>query len=338
MGKVRGFILSHFGKNYLLIFLPFFSILSIVYIIRIAILSNKITLDTGEILTLFGFFLPDIIFYTLPLSFIAAATATLMKLSEDNELIALFSFGLTPTKLLKIFTLPALLFTILMLIISLYTIPQSTLAYKLFEKRKTVEAELTIAPNRLGQKFGDYMVFLGDKKNHTYHDVVLFATDNKEKRVLVIADKGHMEHHNAQFSLNLSHGTGDTFLPHTIESIRYEQMHIYNYTQNNTNVQWLSRGWSDIGSNKNDMALFIYNIFLSLSPLLVLGLITAFSIVNPRYQRSGIYLVSFGIAIAVYITASVLRKQGTPLLLLLVSLLFLAAGLFFFRTRTKASF
>jgi len=86
------------------------------------------------------------------------------------------------------------------------------------------------------------------------------------------------------------------------------------------------------------MALFIYNIFLSLSPLLVLGLITAFSIVNPRYQRSGIYLVSFGVAIAVYITASVLRKQGTPLLLLLVSLLFLAAGLFFFRTRTKASF
>ena len=338
MASVRGFILSHFGKNYLLIFLPFFSILSIVYIIRISILSNQISLSGGEILTLFGFFLPDILFYTLPLSFIAAVTVTLAKLSQDNELIALFSFGMSPGKLIRIFFLPSLLFSILMLTISLYTIPQSTLAYKMFEARKKTEAKLTISPNRLGQKFGEYIVFLGDKIGDVYHDVVLFTTDSKQKRVIIIADEANMENNHSRFSLTLSHGTGDTFLSDRIESVHYDQMKLYNYTKTYVNTAWLGRGWSKIMTSKRDMAYFIYNIFLSLSPLLVLGLIAAFSIVNPRYQRSHTYIIGFGVAFAVYMTASLLRKQGTPWILFAISTLFILLGMILFHYRAKARF
>jgi len=338
MGRVRGFILSYFSRHYLLIFLPFFSILSIVYIIRISILSQKISLNAGEFLKLFGFFLPDILFYTLPLSFIAAVIVTLTKLSEDNELIALFSFGLTPSKLLRIFALPALLFASLMLILSLYTIPQSTAAYKLFKGKKTAEARLNITPNRLGQKFGDYIIFLGDKQGQRYHDVVLFTTDDKEKRVLIIANEGEMEHNNSQFSLNLYEGTGDTFLSDRIESISYAQLRIYNYARHTVNTAWLNRGWSHIGTSRSDMALFVYNIFLSLSPLLVLGMLVAFSVVNPRYQKSHTYLVSFTMILAIYLTASLLRKEGTPLLLLVASLLFLGCSILFFSKKAKVDF
>lgn len=338
MGRIRGFILSHFGTHYLLIFLPFFSILSIVYVIRISILSNKISLNAGDILSLYGFFLPDILFYTLPLSFIAALTATLTKLSEDNELIALFSFGMRPAKLLHIFAFPVLLYVSLMLLLSLYIIPQSTAAYKLFESNKMAEAQLTITPNRLGEKFGDYIIFLGDKKGGLYQDVVLFATDNKDKRVLIMADKGEMKHNQGQFSLNLYHGTGDTFLADRIESLTYDQLRIYNYAYNTVDTQWLNRGWSQLSTHPNDMALFVYNLFLSLSPLLVLGIVIAFSIINPRYQSPHTYLISFGMILAIYLSASLLKKEGTPLLLLFVSLLFLAASLFFFSTRSKARF
>ncbi len=338
MGRVRGFILSHLGSHYLLIFLPFFSILSIVYIIRISILSQTISLDAGEFLTLFWFFLPDILFYTLPLSFIAALTVTLTKLSEDNELIALFSFGMTPARLLRIFAFPALLFTLLMLILSLYTIPQSTAAYKHFKYKKTAEARLNIAPNRLGQKFGDYIVFLGNKQGDQYRDVVLFATDNKEKRVLISADTAKIEHNNSQFSLTLHQGTGDTFLSDSIASMQYAQLHVYNYAAHTADTAWLNRGWRDIATNKNDMALFIYNIFLSLSPLLVLGMVIAFSVINPRYQKSHTYLISFGMIMAIYVAASLLRKEGTPLLLLILSLSFLGMSLILFSKKAKADF
>lgn len=338
MARVRGFILSHFTKSYLLIFLPFLAILSIIYIIRIASLSSKISLDGYEILELFSFFAPEILFYTIPLSFIAALTATLMRLSEDNELIALFSFGLTPVKLLKIFLLPSFLFTVLMLILSLSSMPKSKLSFKVFEGQKLAEAKLTIAPNKLGQKFGEYIIFIGDKKDDRYRDVVLFATNSKYKRVIFIADEGSIESNSSRFTLNLFNGSGDTFLAKTIESIDYQQMSLYSYPQNKANIARLRRGWSEIGENRKDMALFIYNIFLSLSPLLALGIIAAFSIINPRYERAHVYLVSFGVTISIYAVASFLKKQGTPMLLLLFCTIYVAIGIYLFQKRTRKSY
>ncbi|NKQ40285.1 MAG: LptF/LptG family permease [Sulfurovum sp.] len=338
MARVRGFILSQFSKNYLLLFLPLFSILSIVYIIRISSLSKKISLSSGEFFTLFGFFLPDILFYTLPLSFIAALTVTLMKLSEDNELIALFSFGLTPAKILNMFIVPSVLFTILMLVLSLHTMPQSTLALKLFESKKTIEAKLEIVPNRLGQKFGEYIVFLGNKRGDNYQNIVLFATDNKDKRVIVMADKAQMKHNDSKFTLILYQGSGDTFLPNTIESITYDKMQLYSYPQNDTNTEWLSRGWSKIWISDYDMAQLIYRIFLSLSPVLVLAGITAFSIINPRFQGNNTYLVSFTTVMSIYLIGSLLRKHGTPTLLMFASGIFILLGIILFNKRTKAHF
>ncbi len=338
MGRVRGFILSHFTKNYLLIFLPFLSILSIIYIIRIAALSSKVSLNGTEVLKLLWFFAPEILFYTIPLSFIAALTATLMKLSEDNELIALFSFGLTPIKLLKVFLLPSILFTTLMLTLSLSSMPKSKLNFKIFEGQKLAEAKLTISPNKLGQKFGEYIIFIGDKKDDRYRDIVLFATDDREKRVIFMAEEGSIESSSSRFALNLYNGSGDTFLSNSIESIDYEQMSIYSYPKNRANLGMLQRGWSKIRENKRDMALFIYSIFISISPFLILAIVAAFSIINPRYQRAHIYLVSFAITMAIYATASFLKKQGTPTILLLFCILYISIGVFLFYRRTRRNF
>jgi lipopolysaccharide export system permease protein len=147
-----------------------------------------------------------------------------------------------------------------------------------------------------------------------------------------------MENNRSRFLLTLSHGTGDTFLSDRIESIHYEKMKLYNYTQTHVNTTWLGRGWSKITTNKKDMAYFIYNIFLSLSPLLVLGLIAAFSIINPRYQRLHSYSIGFSVAFAVYIAASLLRKQGTPWILFAISTLFVVIGMILFHYKTKARF
>jgi len=338
MGRVRNFILSNFTKNYLLIFLPFFSILSIIYLIRISIMSNKISLDAMEILELFGFFTPDILFYTIPLSFIAALASTFIKLSEDNELIAMFSFGFSSLDLIKIFFFPALLFTILMLTISLYVIPKSTYMYKMFTGKKIAEAKLIVSPNRLGQKFGKYIIFIGSKEGKMYKDVVLFTTDQKEKRVLFMADTGSVESNNSVFSLNLYNGIGDTFLDDSIESIKYEQMSLYSYPKEQADPRNYLYRWSNIWENKRDMALFIYNIFLSISPFLTIGFIASLSIINPRYQKSHIYLVSFAATLFIYLIAIQFKSKGTPALLLISSMIFITVGYIMFKRLIRRYF
>jgi len=67
-------------------------IVSLVFIIQISILSSKIDLKASELFEFFGYMIPNIFFYTIPFSFIAAIASTFTRLSEENEFIAPFCF------------------------------------------------------------------------------------------------------------------------------------------------------------------------------------------------------------------------------------------------------
>ena len=111
MVNVKGYISSNFTKVFLTIFLPFFLIISLVYLVKISSLTSKIQITFVEILKLYGYSVPDIVFYTLPLSFIAALANVLIKLSQDNELIALYALGVKADKVLRGLLLLGLLFS-----------------------------------------------------------------------------------------------------------------------------------------------------------------------------------------------------------------------------------
>ena len=120
MVNVRGYISSNFTKGFLTIFLPFFLIISLVYLVKISSLTAKIQITFGELITLYAYSVPDIIFYTLPLSFVAALANVLMKLSQDNELIALYALGLKANKVLRSLLLLGVLFSLLLASISFF--------------------------------------------------------------------------------------------------------------------------------------------------------------------------------------------------------------------------
>ena len=94
MVNVRGYISSNFTKSFLTIFLPFFIIISLVFLVRISALTSKIQINIEELFFLYSYSIPAIIFYTLPLSFVAALANVLINLSQGNELIALYALGL----------------------------------------------------------------------------------------------------------------------------------------------------------------------------------------------------------------------------------------------------
>jgi len=338
MGRVRGFILSHFTRSYLLIFLPFLSIMSIVYIIRVASFTEKFSLEGWEIVRLFGFFAPDILFYTIPLSFIAALSVTLAKLSESNELIAIFSFGFTPWSILGTLLPLTISISVFMLLLSIYEIPRGNLEYRVFIGDKIAESKISIMPNQLGQKFGQYIIYTEGKVKDEYQNITLFATNSGDKRVIFMADRASIENRDDSFVLNLHNGTGDTFLSDTIESVEYERMSLFSYPKSSVNIERLQRGWSEIWSNHRDMARLIYDIFISISPLLVFLSIAAFSIINPRYQKSYTYIVASIATISIYSIASFLMKSGTPQHLLGVLIIFLTVGVVLFRKNITSNF
>jgi len=98
MGKLKSYILSNFSLLFFSIFMPLFSIASVVFIIKVATMTAVIQLSIIEMLKLYVFILPDLLFYTLPITFFVAATMSLHKLSSDNEMTVVFALGINLLK------------------------------------------------------------------------------------------------------------------------------------------------------------------------------------------------------------------------------------------------
>ncbi|MCK4974507.1 MAG: LptF/LptG family permease, partial [Sulfurimonas sp.] len=91
MNILQKYIKESLWVIFISIFLPLFSIASVVFLIKLATYTAVIQLSLWEMAKLFFFIVPELLFYTLPISFFVAATLTLFKLSNDNEIVVLFA-------------------------------------------------------------------------------------------------------------------------------------------------------------------------------------------------------------------------------------------------------
>ncbi|ADV46142.1 LptF/LptG family permease [Nitratifractor salsuginis] len=340
MGKTRRYILWSFAKAYLLVFLPFLLVVSLIFVIQLSILSSRVNLEFRELVQLFGYMLPEIFFYTVPLSLIAALANTFTRFSEENEFIALFSLGHTPGKVLRFMIPTLLLFTALLLVLSVMLYPQMKQKLNHFKRQKIAEATLNISPNKLSQNFGSYHVFVESKDaNDTYRNMVLFNQGTKGAYQLFIAREGRVANDGKRFTLTLRNGTGETSDPKKVENLHYRELDIYQYPRNVYQSIVTSREyWKKALHDKGRRGKLLYLIFVSLTPILAFGIIAALTFYNPRYQRSLSIAVIFITALAVYLPAAILQKSGSVPLFIALVIFLLALGIFLLRRRVLRSF
>jgi len=112
MKLLKKYLLINFSQTFFPIFLTLYSITSIIFLVKIASLTSIIQINFFELLELYLYSVPTILFYTLPISIFVSLSLTLSKLSSEYELIVITSFGLNPIKILKIF-LPTLIYLVL---------------------------------------------------------------------------------------------------------------------------------------------------------------------------------------------------------------------------------
>jgi len=323
MVKTKRFIISNFVRNYLLIFLPFFLIVSLVFLVRISVLSSKISLDFYELFQLYSYFLPEIIFFTIPLSFIASVVNTFSKLSEDNELIALFALGVRPSKVL-LFLLPsALLLSAILLVVSIMIYPQMKQKLSLFKQQKIAQATLNIEPKKLSQSFGNFHIYVDEKTPKGYKSVVLFNNQKGGNYQLFIAKRGVVENNGTVFVLRLFDGTGESAKKDKMEVLRYRELNLYQYASKGfKGVKSLSQYWAKALIDKGRMGRLLYLIFISISPLLIFAIAASLSIYNPRYQKNIGFLVIFILALLVYVPGVILQKSGNIYIFIAFILIF----------------
>ena len=339
MVNVRGYISSNFTKSFLTIFLPFFIIISLVFLVRISALTAKIQIDVGELILLYSYSIPEIIFYTLPLSFIAALANVLVNLSQANELIALYALGLKSKKILSSLLLLGLLFSLLLTSISLLAMPLSKQFYKAFKEEKRSEAKLNIVAGELGQKFGNYYMYVKEKTDDTFHDIVIYNRTNKTDEQFFSSQTGQLNHNENVTSLLLHKGYGYTYAETKLQQAEYQTLEVFdNSPKKGFQFKSIISYWSDAQNNQKIMHRMLFFIFISLIPLLSVYLVASFTMINPRYQPNRSFIVIFITTLLFYTIASSLQKWGTPLLLIISVIIVEILGQWLFKKRVAKYF
>ena len=339
MVRVRAYIASNFTKAFLTIFLPFFLIISLIYLVKISALTAKIQITFAELITLYLYSIPDITFYTLPLSFVAALANVLIKLSTDNELIALYALGLKAKKVLGSLLLLGLLFSLLLLSISFFGMPLSKQFYASFKETKKSEAKINIVAGKLGQKFGEYYTYVKEKKGEDFHKMVIYNRTDRNNEQFFAAEKGNLRKKNNKSSLLLTNGYGYTYTKDKLQEAEYETLEVYDKTKKRNFIfEDVFTFWAKAQTDERTLHRLLFYIFVSLIPLISVYLVAAYTMINPRYQANHSYIVIFSVTLLFYTLASILQKWGNFYLLAAAIIFTSVLGIWLFHKRVTRFF
>lgn len=280
--------------------MPLFAIASVIFMIKLATYTAVIQLSVWEMFKLYFFVLPEILFYTLPVTFFIAATLAIFRLSNENEIIVLFSLGIKPTFIIKAYFKQALLLSLILLFDFFVLFPHSKILSANFISYKKSEAKFNLSASEFGHSFGDWLLYLGeDNGDGSYSKVFLFNKKQKEE-ILISAKKAEVLNDSGILRLRLEDGQGYSYSKEKFTQIDFQTMLINDtmktdLTKYRTALDyWKSNERADVKKR-----MLITDTLLSLFPLVSLFLVAAIGIVHTRHQKSKTYLYMF-LSVVIY--------------------------------------
>ena len=304
MDRLRKYITTNFTVLFFSIFIPLFAIASVIFLIKLATYTSVIQVSVWEMFKLYLFVLPELLFYTLPVTFLVSASLTLHKLSTDNEVVVIFAMGIKPSFILKTLLKPAILLTLLLSFNFFVMFPHATVLSTNFLRYKKSEANFNLSASEFGHNFGDWLLYIGKANpDHTYGDVFLFHKDVKEE-VLIGAKKAQVMNKKGVLTLKLSDGQGYGYTEDTLSQMNFNEMSINNVLVTDLRTYLTPiKFWLDPERRSNKIKMFITDVLLSIFPLISLFFIVSISVIHERHQKAHIYLYLF-LAILFYYGAT----------------------------------
>jgi lipopolysaccharide export system permease protein len=285
--KLKEYIFTQLSLSFFPTFGILFLITSIIFILKIASLTSVITINFLELLEIYSYQLPNILFFTLPVSFFISIVLAISKLCLEYELIVITAFGLNPLRVVKIILPFALLVSSSLLIISLALIPKAKYLNSSLISQKKKEASFNIKASEFGQKFGDWMVYIESDNESTYGDIKLFSKSADELRFILASSA---KTSNRDGKLNLELQSGKSFiLADKLNQINFKTMNIYDSLANSKEDSFISsyHFWMENIDKRNKYTKdFVFYILVALFPLISLLFVLSFGYFNPRYDKN----------------------------------------------------
>jgi lipopolysaccharide export system permease protein len=294
MLRLKKYLINNLSSLFTSIFMPLFFTASVIFLIKLATYTAIIQLTILDMTKLYLFVLPEILFYTLPISFFIAATLALFRLSNDNEAVVLFSLGIRPFFIIKTLLKPALMLLMVLALNFLVLFPHTDVISTNFLLYKKGEAKFNLSASEFGNSFGDWLLYLGkENPDGTFGEVFLF-NKKKQEEILVSAKEAEVINNNGVLRLKLTSGEGYSYSTKSFSQINFDTMFIndvmkVSLRKYETPLEY----WNSEIRASNKKQAMITNTLISLFPVISLFLVVTIGIVQVRHQKSYVYLYLF---------------------------------------------
>lgn len=337
MSRVNKYLLFNFLGTFASLFSTLFLIMSIVFFIQIARITSYIEISFGELFKLYSFMLPRVLLFVVPIAFFVSLAMTLFRLSKENESIVIFTLGGSPNKIARFFLAFSALLSAALLVVAIVMIPiAAQLNANFIDYKKTV-AKLNLKPTQFGQKFSDWMVYVGseseDKNGTIYKDIVMFNPFVKDSQRLITAKNANITNVNQSIELSLNEGKMYDIKDEIYHQSNFKSMKIRT-TQNEeiSDVGSIKEYWMEAASSNKRKKDFSTYVLVALFPLASTLFAISLGIVTYRYEKGMVYVGTFGVLFG-YFTLIMLFSSKPALAIPLIFFVFLLAGVLLYKDK-----
>ena len=337
MSRVNKYLLFNFLGTFASLFSTLFLIMSIVFFIQIARITSYIEISFGELFKLYSFMLPRVLLFVVPIAFFVSLAMTLFRLSKENESIVIFTLGGSPNKIARFFLAFSALLSAALLVVAIVMIPiAAQLNANFIDYKKTV-AKLNLKPTQFGQKFSDWMVYVGseseDKNGTIYKNVVMFNPYVEETQRLIIANNAKITNVAQNIELSLNEGKMYDIRDEIYHQSNFKSMKIRTaQSEEISDVGSIKEYWIDAASSdkrRKDLSTYV---LVALFPLASTLFAISLGIVTYRYEKGMVYVGTFGVLFG-YFTFIMLFSSKPALAIPLIFFVFLLAGVLLYKAK-----
>ena len=337
MSRVNKYLLFNFLGTFASLFSTLFLIMSIVFFIQIARITSYIEISFGELFKLYSFMLPRVLLFVVPIAFFVSLAMTLFRLSKENESIVIFTLGGSPNKIARFFLAFSALLSAALLVVAIVMIPiAAQLNANFIDYKKTV-AKLNLKPTQFGQKFSDWMVYVGseseDKNGTMYKNVVMFNPYVEETQRLIIAKNAKITNVAQNVELSLNEGKMYDIRDEIYHQSNFKSMKIRTaQSEEISDVGSIKEYWMDAASSdkrRKDLSTYV---LVALFPLASTLFAISLGIVTYRYEKGMVYVGTFGVLFG-YFTLIMLFSSKPALAIPLIFFVFLLAGVLLYKAK-----
>ena len=337
MSRVNKYLLFNFLGTFASLFSTLFLIMSIVFFIQIARITSYIEISFGELFKLYSFMLPRVLLFVVPIAFFVSLAMTLFRLSKENESIVIFTLGGSPNKIARFFLAFSAILSAALLVIAIVMIPiAAQLNANFIDYKKTV-AKLNLKPTQFGQKFSDWMVYVGsemeDSNGTTYKDIVMFNPFVKDSQRLITAKNAKIINVGQSVELSLNEGKMYDIKDESYHQSNFKSMKIRTaQSEEISDVGGIKEYWMEAASSNKRKKDFSTYVLVALFPLASTLFAISLGIVTYRYEKGMVYVGTFGVLFG-YFTLIMLFSSKPALAIPLIFFVFLLAGVLLYKAK-----